>query len=54
LLGDAQSNLNRRGPALDGVTLPRVIHEDAPHHPRGNGEELHAIFPLHVALCVET
>jgi hypothetical protein len=32
------------------VPPARVVHEDAPHHLRGDAEEVGAVLPLHAAL----
>ena len=35
---------DRRARPFGGLTLARVIDQDAPHHLRGDAEELRAIF----------
>ena len=41
----------RQGAAsLFRMTMTGVIHQNAPHHPRGDGEKVHPVAPLHAFL----
>jgi hypothetical protein len=50
----AERDLCTGAAALEGSASARVIHQHAPHHLRGDGEELGATLPARVVLAVES
>ena len=50
----SNASLNRRARPFGGLTLARVIDQDAPHHLRRHAEEVRAILPVDAILAGES